>query len=180
MKWVFFFTTVLAYQGAPTSQFGVVALGISMGCVMAFGKYPSAIGRGRTSPGAQIYLGGIFPTPYLLVFWEDITQDACVHQKAIKPACLSIVNGQMKHPGSSESGKANGGLFQAVTALYAGLASFHGLWVWLDVLYSSSLEANSLGRLLVRILPRILCPGCGFNSRKDSCWGLSRVKTHIL
>ena len=83
---------------------------------MALGKHSSAIDRGGTSPGPQIYLQGILSNPTLLVFRTDITRDVHAHQEVIESVHLSIINGQMKHSGGSESGKASGGLCQARAA----------------------------------------------------------------
>ena len=73
------FATILAYPGAPDSQFRVVVLGMSKGCVMASGKHHIAICRSGTSPGTQMYLEGMLTNPALLVFWMDIPRDICVY-----------------------------------------------------------------------------------------------------
>ena len=113
------FTAVLAYSGTPDSQLRVVAMGMHEGCVTSLGKQTLAVDSGRTSPGAQIHLWGILPNPTLLVFQTYITRGVCVCQKSVEPTHLSSINGQVKHPGGSERGKASGRFCQIGTVFPA-------------------------------------------------------------
>ena len=119
-----FFAAILAYQGVPDSQPGVITVGMSKGCVMASGKHPLAIDSGGTSLGASC------PTPHCWCFgWTWLGMCSSRSDQAV---CLSIVNGHMKCPDGSESGKVSRGFCQVWTVLLASLASFYGLWIQLE------------------------------------------------